>query len=697
MALLINLWAFVGCAWFAYSQNMSALFFHFDGACTFIEIRNQLLLGSSLLSFTNDHYQSIGNIQFLQNAEFLFFFWPIGWFSDDKLARLVVYLLIATIVFLSAYALARLLSQSRQVGLIAGWILGVLATPFVPPPFFYPILWVAPAMVLLIPSPVIALWLLRKVGQTTIVVDILAGLGLIGLALYVLSANPSIMAVLGPGAAPYVVLSFVIARSRSEQLRKLAVLAAVAIVGICLKWPWFLLGLFSQTAPHVFPGDFTVVYQNAIYISIFFHGSIGWAGPALVVMACAGAILSLRRGGSELRAAAWLLLGIFTVLLAFRLAFLLFPRWIFPPPLYFEIASWPLYGLFTAVAVRRLFGLLTSLLVRIRPAFRVDFSAGWILPMSAVILTVFLSAINPPATMDYPFPPRSTPIVEVLRTNIALTAHSRFNGRVATIIPTKQDAGDPWSQQFTAAVAHARSVGNDELSAGLWYYQIPTLFEYNPFLSPLFHMLTKRALQRPPTPHQRNITVLTHPDVRIMGLLGVRYLIMNEADEPIGERRAAAGDAPHRWVLSELANPNLATYSPTTLEVRRELATTLDFLLDQANDLSQTAVVRQPVAGPLMPLRSSSLTMDGADLHITAQSGGRSLVIVPLEFSRCIEFRLAPATTGEFKAELIRVNGLLTGILFERDLDAVLAFRIGPLHNPSCRWQDYQDLQEMLL
>jgi hypothetical protein len=39
---------------------------------------------------------------------------------------------------------------------------------------------------------------------------------------------------------------------------------------------------------------------------------------------------------------------------------------------------------------------------------------------------------------------------------------------------------------------------------------------------------------------------------------------------------------------------------------------------------------------------------------------------------------------------------VLTGLVFEHEIDAVIAFRTGPLHSPTCRWRDYQDLREML-
>ena len=88
--------------------------------------------------------------------------------------------------------------------------------------------------------------------------------------------------------------------------------------------------------------------------------------------------------------------------------------------------------------------------------------------------------------------------------------------------------------------------------------------------------------------------------------------------------------------------------------------------------------------------------MADGDIHIVAQSAGRSLVIVPLEFSHCIELRDARAGSNAAKASLLRADGILTGIVFERDLDVILAFRTGPLRNPQCRWQDYQDITAML-
>jgi hypothetical protein len=696
LAFLANLLVFTACAALAFWRNIDGLFHGFDGIYMLVEILNRPAAVQPAFAFSNDFLQSIGNLQLLQNPLLQFYFWPVGWFADLKVAKVVVYLLIAAIVFASAYGLARLLVQGRLTALVAGWVVGIVVTPVVPIPFFYPILSVAPFTVLLVVCPVVGFGLLRLAGRSSWLADGLAALGLLGLVLYLLSAGPALFTLLALGAIPYVALALLLADRRSELIRKLVVLAAIAAVAVCLRWPWYLLGLFNNTAAYLLPDDFTAVYRDPIYVSILFQGSVfGWAGPAFVGAAVGGALLSLRRGAGRLRVAAWVLLATIATLLAAVAALFVVKDWILPPPIYVEIAFWPLYGVFAAVALCRLVELAGTRLAAGRFFADSVGRAAWLLPLPAVAATALLATTRLP-TAFASFPPRSTAMVDMLKANIALFPGSRFNGRVATIIPVEANGVDAWVQQYTAAYKLWETIGNDHMTLGLWYSRIPTLFEYNQFSSPVFHALVKRTLQQPALPHQRNITILSHANARVLKLLGVRYAILPQDDSPLGQRRAAETVAGQQWGLFELPHVNLATYSPTSVEVRGSLASTLDFVADDGVDLAKSAVVREEIGGLLVPAQSSSLTMSGGDLHVAAQSAGRSLLIVPLEFSHCIEVDDRHAGPGGTAPTLVRVDGLLTGVLFERDLDAVLAFRTGPLRNPTCRWQDYQDVRAML-
>jgi hypothetical protein len=697
LALLANLLAFTACAALAYYRNIDGLFHGFDGMYMLVETLNRPATVQPAFAFSNDFLQSIGNIQLLQNPLLQFYFWPVGWFDDLKVAKVVVYLLIAVMMFASVYSLARLLSQGRLTALVAGWVVGIVATPVVPIPFFYPILSVAPSAALLVVFPVVGFGLLRLAGRSSWVADGLAALGLLGLVLYFLSAGPASFTLFAPGAIPYVALALLLSDRRSERIRKLLVLAVIVAVAVGLRWPWYLLGLFSNTSAHLFPDDFTTIYRDPVYVSILFQGSaFGWAGPAFVAASVVGALLSLRRGAEELRVAAWVLLATIATLLIAVAALFVVKDWILPAPIYVEIAFWPLYAVFAAVALCKSVELAVTRLAAGRLFADSAGRAAWLLPMPAAAAAALLAASRPPTTFASSFPPRSTEMVDVLKANIALFPGSRFNGRVATIIPVEANGEDAWVQQVGAAYKLWRATGNDHMTLGLWYSRIPTLFEYNQFLSPVFHALVKRTLQQPALPHQRNITILSHANIRVLKLLGVRYAILPQEDSPLGRPRATENVAGQPWGLFELPDANLATYSPTSVEVRGSLASTLDFVADDGIDLAKSAVVREEIGGFLVPVQSSSLTMSGGDLRVAAHSTGRSLLVVPLEFSRCIEVEDLRAGSGGPGPTLVRVDGLLTGVVFERDLDAVLAFRTGPLRNPTCRWQDYQDVRTML-
>ena len=153
------------------------------------------------------------------------------------------------IVFTAAYALARLLLQPQKVAAAAGWILGSVSTPFVPVPFFYPILNVAPNYVVIVAAPVVAFWLMSRAGRSPhLVANAVIALGLVALVFYLLAASADFAdpcignaALCHAGTHAW--------RDRSELLRRLAVLAAVIVVTVVLRWPWYALGLFLDTAP----------------------------------------------------------------------------------------------------------------------------------------------------------------------------------------------------------------------------------------------------------------------------------------------------------------------------------------------------------------------------------------------------------------------------------------------------------------
>jgi hypothetical protein len=93
----------------------------------------------------------------------------------------------------------------------------------------------------------------------------------------------------------------------------------------------------------------------------------------------------------------------------------------------------------------------------------------------------------------------------------------------------------------------------------------------------------------------------------------------------------------------------------------------------------------------LAPARDAKLTFLGASLRLQANSDGRSILLVPLEFSRCLEAKTAETD----KPLLFRANLVETDILFSRRLDTTLSLRTGPFIRPACRLRDFQEARAL--
>ena len=687
-ALLLHLAAFEVAAWIAFRHNIDGLFYHYDGSYMLLDALSQRHSDHNLLELWSNFGQSIGSIQFTVNVRLFPFYWPLYWAKNLLTDKVGVYLLIAAAIFTVDFVMARLLSASFGAALLAGWILGVLGTPFIPQPAYYPILWVAPQTVLVAILPAIVFALLRPIGRSRVAIDALCGACLLGLVMYLLAASPGLAVLIAPGAVPYVAAALCLSMDRAELLRKLFALTAISAIAFALRWPWYLYGLFAYTAAHLYGQDFTSPYTSAQYVSLLFQGpAFGWPGPALVIAAAVGAALSWRSDNRELRAGARTVIGVIAGLLVLRVVFALSANWILPPPIYLEIAFWPLYATFAAAAIVRGANVTAVLLPRWRMA-RTDVRLIPVVLLAALALT----RSGPPVVSPYHLPPTRPPIVDMLANQTAMRDGARFNGRVATILPVTPDS-DAWMQQFVRASQLVQATGNDHLSLGLWWYRIPTLFEYNQFTSPAVHALRKLTLENSAAPQERNVTIYSRANPRILQLLGVRYLIMPPGSPgPIGVERQTETIAGETWGLSELAAPNLGTYAPTAVEYQGDIRAALERLATAGFDPTTTVVASDDIPGNLVPADEAALYFAGDGLRLVATSPGRTLIVVPREYSRCLELRVADSGN----ASLHRVDGLLTGVLFERRVDAVLRFRIGPLHHPLCRYEDYRDFDAVL-
>jgi hypothetical protein len=118
-----------------------------------------------------------------------------------------------------------------------------------------------------------------------------------------------------------------------------------------------------------------------------------------------------------------------------------------------------------------------------------------------------------------------TATTERLRETIAFHPDSPFRGLVATFTGYQQKSGVSLTDLFLYDLRTWEKTGNDHRTVGLWRSNIPTLLQHNSFTTPAYYLMLSRFLSRLEDKQMRSIIVLTRPDVRMLKLWGVRYVI----------------------------------------------------------------------------------------------------------------------------------------------------------------------------
>ena len=146
--------------------------------------------------------------------------------------------------------------------------------------------------------------------------------------------------------------------------------------------------------------------------------------------------------------------------------------------------------------------------------------------------------------------------------------------------------------------------------------------------------------------------------------------------------------APNDFLVT-LKNTNIGDYSPTKFFTVDTLTETFELMDRRDFSLFDDVVVYKPTVSDLVKADTSKLTLEGGDLKIVAKSRGKSLLILPLEFSNCFAFKSNDKGSGFIDA--FRVNGILTGLLFEKNLTVTAQIRYGIFTNSGCRLKDLED------
>jgi hypothetical protein len=287
-------------------------------------------------------------------------------------------------------------------------------------------------------------------------------------------------------------------------------------------------------------------------------------------------------------------------------------------------------------------------------------------------------------------------VTKFLAGEIAVRPGSAFRGRVASVAGSDYDPQwvlGPFISQHSYDALNLFFTGNDHRMYGMWYYNIPTLFETNQFSSPFFHLVNARLLNVPGARDFRSHETQSIVNDRIMALLGVRYLLSDKvlADRtPVLHYRLVEGR--DLYVYSVLG-ANLAGYAIMQTQTAASGREAIALLGNPSFDPRTTAVLTAPEElPPLVPVSASSLTIERGGDRIEADSSAVSLLVLPIEYSHCLQANLA--TSGATPPRLLRVNLAMAGILFSRAVKGRLRLRYGPLSS-GCRMEDWREAEAL--
>jgi len=676
----------------AFSWKRSQLLIGFDGGYMRDLARREFAWHLPIFSSSLDWFQGLGDIYFAVNFRLLPSFNAASLLTglDSTAAKVVIYEVMLLEVTASIILFALTLGVRRPAAIGAAALTCLLFMPFAHPTLIYGILPLIPHIGSLIAAALLAATAYLQFGRRNWLTDLPFAAATLGLILWSELVSITIIMLAAPFFLLCAVSGIIAARNPAERLCKLALLGVIFLLTISGPAE-YLVSTVLDTAAVTFPAELANDRATFFFASILFQGkAVGLAGPLLVLSAVAGAIISSSdRSRPTLRIFAITLLTYLGSRLTFAALVIAFDFWRGPAPLYFEFFTIPLYAIFAVLFYARM-------LERLWRAY------GWIVPdhpalelriVGVFIGLIFLLAIAT-SRRDYgfPYPPTANRLTEALAHDSALLPGSAYRGRTATMTGRAITGDVDWPQLHVGDVVLSATAGNEFRLVGLNYFNIPTLFQYTPTISPIFYAVMTRLLALPGDRQMRNIIVTRRINPRVLAMLGVRFVITDRPFAGEAQLRLTDRTGERDLFLYEIANPNLGNYSPILVKQADSASEILARMADPGFDPKREMLA--DVGGStegLTAARDVNIDFEGASLRLSAKSDARSVLLLPLEFSHC----LVAESSGSSKIELFRANLLETGILFSGNLDVTLSVHTGAFLHPMCRLTDLLDARRL--
>lgn len=581
--------------------------------------------------------------------------------------------------------------------------------PFIPPPFDF----VSEAMattiyeelgILSLTTVLLFFW----IGHyRTFIGNIAIGLAFAAACYVTLLAYPA-LSFFSTQVIFFYCVAFLLTAENVRELRwKLGIGGTLLATMLAARIPLFFKNLYSYTYGAYFSDRIMnsasrlTIWRDSTVLGVFWPDS---KVLLLCLISCTSAIFFIVRGDRFIRRLAIAMLageaGVFTT--GGVMAFLHYPVSLFysdqlqaPIPIFFFV----LPVLFAAAAVvARLGGALRDFLERTDAERKLPSVVAIRRYCYAAISVLFLAVCPFLVHRERPFdnsiyPPAEPPSVKILEHELQLSPGKTFGGRVLTLVrqdlPAAATAGPDINLLLIAVLdvlenRYGRYTGNDHWN-DLLNLNIPVLGPYAQWATPIDFLLLHTFFSRKDDVFQKSAFFLRAYNERMARMMGVRYVVTDAANIPGGTMvyQTMTGDTPLR--LFRIDDTDLGQYSPTRPIRIATAAEGLATIGSAAFDPQKSVLVEQDLPSDLVPGTLQSLTVEyGPALHVQAASSGRSLLVLPFEYSHCLRVK----ALGGNAAQLVPVNLQQTGLIFNHRADVKITYRFGLFADAACRGED---------
>jgi len=693
---------------------------HPDRMFTWLDGFNSRFLASqqhtwmSHFSYGMNIFEGLGDISF----PLLINLTPISWVSDlfktEQAYALAVYTSLAAEYFSGAYLICRAFQFKRQISLLAAWAMTLFLLPLLPTyhntQLFYQVIAISPFLLNYLFFWSLYIYCFANIGRLKTIYSVLLSILTLATLLYIITFSAAGVSIAIPFISFFSLMLLIFSKNKFEIIFKVIFILTALFTLIFLHYFQFLLGLLLYTVPAFFPDTLSVSFTLSSASMLFNKTFPG--GTYIAKMGLAGAVLTLFFGTREAKKYAWGFLIFFSLLLLFGISTVLFKGWYHGPiGFYYEYLLWPIYMAFSCIFIVYILKFFDYIILHLYTAsyaiinlrnkiFRSLHKMNYMLPI-ILLVTLTLNLIyaknEPKGIFIYP-PKKVPPIIAYLQTHLALKPGENFKGYAATFYPkVDEHQGTDWFQQATFdTVILLPKLQYSYRIVGLWLYNIPTLEEYSPILSPSLYYLLTKTLSRSIDHQIRNILTLTKINIPLLQTLGVKYIITNEIVNNNSTKLilSEAIDSEHDSLyLYEVLNSNIASYSPTQFKLLNNIEDFIAKINANNIDFSKTAYVTTPVNLQIDSLKRANIAPIRNGINLTADTDGVSTVLLPILYSHCLHLKFNGGKPEIFKLQ--RANLAESLVIFSRHVNVDITYHYGLAKYADCRLQDRKSLQAL--